>query len=318
MKITSFAKDVKNISKLSDRPNIENGYSPAALKELFDKAGVDIKEYINNVLIEELSSRANGSSGADGIGSGAIDTVAGDTVQDKLVSLSAQVNDLANGTIPDGSVTPDKFSPEIAAFITSASIKAELFAVHGSFTFTVPRDGTYKFTVAGGGAGGGVEATAPLRKLGGGAGAVAVLWKELKAGDVCTMTVGAGGEGQTVDGTSLVETAKDGEATVLSFNGVTAVTAGGGLAGLEKRARAVGGMLNYSGGYPKAEECYSNASGDIEFSSGGDTILGNGGAYNGDEVGIGGGGYAGRFIGNGVYYKGDRGGDGAVLIECMK
>ena len=49
MKITSFAKDVKNISKLSDRPNIENGYSPAALKELFDKAGVDIKEYINKI-----------------------------------------------------------------------------------------------------------------------------------------------------------------------------------------------------------------------------------------------------------------------------
>ena len=317
MKITLFSKDVENISKLSDRPNIENGYTANALKEIFDKAGVDIKEYINNVLIEELASRADHYSGADKIGSGTIDTVPGETLQDKLVVLSAQVNDLANGTIPDGSVTPDKFSPEVAAFLTSASIRAKMFTKVGSNTFTVPRDGTYKFTVVGAGAGGGVDNSLALRKQGGGSGAVAVLWIDLRAGDVCVMSIGEGGEGQAVDGTNLVDDAKDGGSTTLTINGVTVATAGGGLFGMERRAVAMGGTYNISGGYPKAEECYGNTFGDMEFSIGGDTILGNGGAFADDAVGIGGGGYAGRYIGSGIYYKGYRGGDGAVLVEYM-
>ena len=139
MKITSFSKDVENISKLSDRPNIENGYTANALKELFDKAGVDIKEYINTVLIEELASTADYSSGADRIGSGNIDTVPGETVQEKLTTLSVQVNNLANGVIPDGSVTPDKFSPEIANFLRTASIRAEFYGNVGKSTFVVER-----------------------------------------------------------------------------------------------------------------------------------------------------------------------------------
>lgn len=55
MAITLFNKDVENISQLSDLPNAEEGYSSAELKAIFDKAGVDIKDFINNSLIPELN-----------------------------------------------------------------------------------------------------------------------------------------------------------------------------------------------------------------------------------------------------------------------
>lgn len=54
MALTTFDKDVENISALSDQPNDNDGLSADELKALFDKAGVDIKDYINNVLIPEL------------------------------------------------------------------------------------------------------------------------------------------------------------------------------------------------------------------------------------------------------------------------
>lgn len=318
MKITSFSGDVKNISKLSDRPNIENGYTSDALKALFDKAGCDIKEYINSVLIEELASSADGMSGADKIGSGHIDLLDGDTVQEKLLELTSMIKELTNGIIPDGSVTPEKFDPEIANFLTSASIRANVFTEPGSYTFTVERAGTYKFTLVGGGAGGGVSPSDSYHQLGGGGGASAILWRDMAQGDVCTVTVGKGGKGLAVAGSLLQSVATAGEDTVLAINGGVAVTAQGAPFGLEVRAKAVGGTINYSGGYPKAGDSYGSTSPDIEFTIGGDSILGNGGAFDGDTAGIGGGGFAGSYHGSNVYRKGYDGGNGAVIIEYMK
>lgn len=48
--LTKFLKDVKNIQALPDKPT----ESASILKQLFDKAGEDIKNYINNELIEEI------------------------------------------------------------------------------------------------------------------------------------------------------------------------------------------------------------------------------------------------------------------------
>ena len=54
MALTKFTKDVNNIQALSDRPNEIDGLTSAELKERFDRAGADIKSYINNELTEEL------------------------------------------------------------------------------------------------------------------------------------------------------------------------------------------------------------------------------------------------------------------------
>ena len=56
MAYTLFDTDVENISSLSDLPNAEDGYTSAQLKAIFDKAGVDIKAYLNGTLIPELNA----------------------------------------------------------------------------------------------------------------------------------------------------------------------------------------------------------------------------------------------------------------------
>jgi len=316
--MTRFNDDVENISKLSDRPNIEDGYTAASLKALFDKAGVDIKKYINTVLLPELESTKAGESGADKIGSAPIASVPGNSVQAKLKALSEQINGIVNGTIPDGSVTPEKFSPEIAAFLTSASIRVNLYTEPGSHTFTVSRDGTYKFTVTGGGGGGGVDPDNTSHKLGGGGGATAVVFADLKSGDVCLLNVGAGGHGLVVTGNSLTTHASDGTGSSLTVNGALVATAEGGCAKKGKRAVATGGQINYSGGYPKAGDYYGTTGGEIELCFGGDSKLGNGAAFSEDTPGIGGGGCCGRYYGSGIYGAGTDGGSGAVMIEYMK
>ena len=55
MAITLFNKDVENVSQLSDLPNSEQGLTSAQLKAVFDKAGVDIKDFLNTSLIPELT-----------------------------------------------------------------------------------------------------------------------------------------------------------------------------------------------------------------------------------------------------------------------
>lgn len=56
MALTKFTGAVNNIQSLSDRPNEIDGLTSAELKERFDKAGADIKDYLNNVLTEEVES----------------------------------------------------------------------------------------------------------------------------------------------------------------------------------------------------------------------------------------------------------------------
>lgn len=54
MALTKFTENVNNIQALSDRPNITDGMTSSELKERFDKAGSDIKNYMNNTLTEEI------------------------------------------------------------------------------------------------------------------------------------------------------------------------------------------------------------------------------------------------------------------------
>ena len=51
MAIPLFNVDVENVSGLSDLPNSEDGLTSEQLKAVFDKAGVDIKAYLNGTLV---------------------------------------------------------------------------------------------------------------------------------------------------------------------------------------------------------------------------------------------------------------------------
>ena len=54
MALTKLTTNLNNIQALHDRPNTADGLTADELKEKFDKAGNDIKSYINNTLTEEL------------------------------------------------------------------------------------------------------------------------------------------------------------------------------------------------------------------------------------------------------------------------
>ena len=54
MALSKFTENVNNIQALSDRPNVTDGITSSELKEKFDKAGSDIKNYMNNTLTEEI------------------------------------------------------------------------------------------------------------------------------------------------------------------------------------------------------------------------------------------------------------------------
>lgn len=56
MAITKFTNSVTNVQSLSDTPNITEGLTSAQLKEIFDKAGVDIKAFINDTLTTEIDT----------------------------------------------------------------------------------------------------------------------------------------------------------------------------------------------------------------------------------------------------------------------
>lgn len=52
--LTKFTTNVNNIQALSDRPNTADGLTSQELKAKFDKSGVDIKSYLNDILITDI------------------------------------------------------------------------------------------------------------------------------------------------------------------------------------------------------------------------------------------------------------------------
>lgn len=59
LNITNLTANVNNIQGLSDRPNTADGITAQQLKALFDKAGADIKLYINSTQNSELEAYIN-------------------------------------------------------------------------------------------------------------------------------------------------------------------------------------------------------------------------------------------------------------------
>lgn len=59
MAIPRMEDDVEIVSKMGDRPRVEDGLSTQGFKEKFDLAGVRIKNFINNILIPSIENSVN-------------------------------------------------------------------------------------------------------------------------------------------------------------------------------------------------------------------------------------------------------------------
>ncbi|MGI5849666.1 MAG: tail fiber domain-containing protein [Christensenellales bacterium] len=69
-----------------------------------------LRDYINTNLVEELENMVTGSSGAERIGSAAIENVTGTTVREQIADLKGQIDDMATGSVSDGAITTQKIA----------------------------------------------------------------------------------------------------------------------------------------------------------------------------------------------------------------
>lgn len=67
MALTKLTTNLNNIQALHDRPNVTDGLTADELKERFDRAGNDIKTYINNTLTEEIDNLTSDNYSKDEI-----------------------------------------------------------------------------------------------------------------------------------------------------------------------------------------------------------------------------------------------------------
>ena len=320
MKFTLMNEDVSHVSKLPDTPSLENGYTPDTLKGVFDRAGEDIKSFINTALIPELEGSDVGSDGASRIGSAPIESVEGESVQEKLVSLAAQIQDIANSSIPDGTIVPEKFVDSVASFITEGSVHIKAFDSAGTYTFTPTRSGNYKISVQGAG-GGGCIATYLKKPAGGGSGAFACGVFRLEKGIEYTVKVGQGGKGLCIDSSmQLISYGQNGGDSGFYLGDEEIIFAQGGRTRhqSEGAATARGGVINKSGGFPMCTE-YNSTVG-IEYGRGACSLLGESSRSRdgASETGAGGMGASYAMSVSEYLQPGSDGGDGAVIIEWME
>jgi hypothetical protein len=57
MAFTPFSYDMEIIAKLSDTPNVDDGFTAYQLKEKFDEGGRAVKDFINNTLLPEIEEK---------------------------------------------------------------------------------------------------------------------------------------------------------------------------------------------------------------------------------------------------------------------
>ncbi|MDD5018582.1 MAG: hypothetical protein PHO15_10860 [Eubacteriales bacterium] len=71
-----------------------------------------IRDYINEALLPELENAETGASGAERIGSAAIENVTGETVRTQIADLKSQIDDISAGSVADGSITTEKLAED--------------------------------------------------------------------------------------------------------------------------------------------------------------------------------------------------------------
>ncbi len=111
MALPKFENDIAYVSKLDDEPNDVGGLSADELKAVFDKAGLELQEYINEELIPRVESDIEAA--ALGIGGGGAlsgemlapgtvtaDKLANDSVTaDKIVNTAVTSEKIANKAV---------------------------------------------------------------------------------------------------------------------------------------------------------------------------------------------------------------------------
>lgn len=117
------ANGVDYVSKLVDKPNDVGGLDADGLKAVFDQAGLEIQNYLNNTLTAELEAQ----TGAGNIGISAITGLTATTVQAALAALKTLIDNVSLGQVTVGTneiinlaVTTDKLAD---SSITAAKIK---------------------------------------------------------------------------------------------------------------------------------------------------------------------------------------------------
>lgn len=106
MALTKLTTNLNNIQALHDRPNTSDGLTADELKERFDRAGNDIKSYINNTLTEEidgLTADNYSKSDIDNMFSGLSATYYNKTQIDNTVSTLQPKITYGTGTPTGGS-----------------------------------------------------------------------------------------------------------------------------------------------------------------------------------------------------------------------
>ncbi len=315
MSFTKFEKDISYVSNLPDIPTLENGYTPKVLKQTFDRAGEDLKGFVNESLIRELEEE-----GSVKIGCKKIENINGNTLQSVLESFAVKIHEIANGAVPDGSVTPDKFVDSIRDFITSGSLRRRTFLEAGEYTFTPTRSGMYKVEVQGAGGGGSLVPSYPFRySYGGGGGAWGSSYLTLEKGSEYKIVVGRGGKGLVAVDGKFMSDAECGGNSFFSCGDDVLISADGGK--IQKHitgpATTQNAEVQMLGGYP----LFSNLSDDNEcdYRYGGASRFGQGALDENHGANIGAGGYGARYIASySTYESGGDGADGAVIIEWVE
>ena len=118
------ANGVDYVSNLVDKPNDVGGLNADHLKAVFDQAGMEIQNYLNNTLTAELEA----AGGANKIGIQTIGTIAATTIQGALEALYGAIteahapsdNSVTTAKIYPQAVTTDKLADNA---VTAAKIK---------------------------------------------------------------------------------------------------------------------------------------------------------------------------------------------------
>ena len=92
-KLTKLEKNISYVSSLSDYPNSNDGMTSSQLKETFDRASNDIKDFINNTLTEEIDAKADEEA--------------------NIYATKDELRELQLGELIDGTVTLEKLSEDV-------------------------------------------------------------------------------------------------------------------------------------------------------------------------------------------------------------
>ena len=129
MAFSQMNEDIAYVSRLDDEPSESAGMSAAALKAEFDRAGLALKSYINEVLLPELEGE--GAAGKLGFSEVSGLTGAG-SIQEAIAALERQLHDASMGSVApdrvdslrlrDSAVTAGKIAP---GAVTEEKLAAE-------------------------------------------------------------------------------------------------------------------------------------------------------------------------------------------------